>query len=248
MTRLPSRSDPDLKPPGNLEEMQMTIRSEKCLWLARAAVVAAIAVARVGSAQEVDQKQFNLFADPAVVRCLAAFPDDPSRPPSASVTVKRGKLNDRLDIQLRNVKQGLAFDMFTVEHSKFLADGTIDPAFIARNKSFGLAWYQSDLEVRNNGRNVTTIQTVLVDQIFGFDPVVGLDPTNTFHVGFWFNDPQVPFDNGCEPGATAPTVTPFNGEHHAGPLAMISLPESSTKLGPLCFNPDFSSDPVHCNP
>ena len=225
----------------------MTIRSESSRWLARAAVVAAIAIARLGSAQEIDQKQFNLFADPAVVRCLAAFPDDPSRPPSASVTVKRGKLNDRLDITLRNIKPGLAFDMFTVEHSKFLADGTVDPAFVARNKSFGLAWYQSDLEVKNNNRNVTTIQTILVDQIFGFDPVVGLDPTNTFHVGFWFNDPQVPFDLGCEPGAMAPTVTPFNGEHHAGPLAMISLPEE-TGLGPLCLNPDFSSDPIHCNP
>ena len=54
----------------------MTIRSESSRWLARAAVVAAIAVARVSSAQELDQKQFNLFADPAVVRCLAAFPDD----------------------------------------------------------------------------------------------------------------------------------------------------------------------------
>jgi hypothetical protein len=226
----------------------MTIRSETSRWLARAAVVAAIAVARVSSAGEVDQKQFNLFADPSVVRCLAAFPDDPSRPPSASVTVKRGKLNDRLNITLRNIKPGLAFDMFTVEHSKFLADGTVDPAFVARNKSFGLAWYQSDLEVTNNLSNVTTIQTILVDQIFGFDPVVSLDPTNTFHVGFWFNDPQVPFDGGCEPGAPQATVTPFNGEHHAGPLAMISLPEEATNLGPLCLNPDLSSDPVHCNP
>jgi hypothetical protein len=226
----------------------MNIRSESYRWLARAALVAAIAIARVSSAQELDQKQFTLFADPAVVKCLAAFPDDPSRPPSASVTVRRGKLNDRLDITLRNIKPGLAFDMFTVEHSKFLADGTVDPAFVARNKSFGLAWYQSDLEVKNNNRNVTTIQTILVDQIFGFDPVVGLDPTNTFHVGFWFNDPQVPFDGGCEPNATAATVTPFNGEHHAGPLAMISLPDSVTALGPLCLNPDFSSDPIHCNP
>ena len=226
----------------------MSIRSESSRWLARAAVVAAIAIARLGSAQEVDQKQFNLFPDPAVVRCLAAFPDDPSRPPSASVTVKRGKLNDRLDITLRNIKSGLAFDLFTVEHSKFLADGTVDPAFLARNKSFGLAWYQSDLEVTNDLPNVTTIQTILVDQIFGFDPVVGLDPTNTFHIGFWFNDPQVPFDLGCEPGAVTPTVTPFNGEHHAGPLAMISLPDSVTSLGPLCLNPDFSSDPIHCNP
>ncbi len=220
----------------------MTIRSEKCVWLARAALVAAVALARVSTAQELDQKQFNLFADPSVVRCLAAFPDDPSRPPSASVTVKRGRLNDQLSIQLRNIKPGLAFDMFTVEHSKFLSGGTVDPAFLARNKSFGLAWYQSDLEVKNDRRNVTTIQTVLVDQIFGFDPVVGLDPTNTFHVGFWFNAPE----DAADCGFTG--FTPFNGEHHAGPLAMISLPEATTGLGPLCLNPDLSSDPIHCNP
>src|SRR5262245_60694808 len=232
------RPNPGRKSRAARRSPMMTIRSESSRWLARAAVVAAIAIARLGSAQELDQKQFNLFADPSVVRCLAAFPDDPSRPPSASVTVKRGKLNDRLDITLRNIKPGLAFDLFTVEHSKF----------VARNKSFGLAWYQSDLEVKNNNRNVTTIQTIIIDQIFGFDPVVGLDPTNTFHVGFWFNDPQVPFDGGCEGNATAATVTPFNGEHHAGPLAMISLPDEATKLGPLCLNPDLSSDPVHCNP
>src|SRR5262249_2467326 len=144
----------------------MTIRSESSRWLARAAVVAAIAVARLGSAQELDQKQFTLFAARGGVRRLAGFPDDPSRPPSASVTVKRGKLNDRLDITLRNIKPGLAFDMFTVEHSKFLAAGTVDPAFLARNKSFGLAWYQSDLAGKNNNRNVTTIQTIIIDHSF----------------------------------------------------------------------------------
>src|SRR4029450_9339495 len=116
----------------------MTIRSERSMRLARAALVAAFALARKGNAQELDQKRFDLAADPAVVRCLAAFPDDPSRPPSAIVWVKRGRLNDRLDIQLRNIKPGLAFDMFTVEHSKFLDDGTVDPDFIARGKSFGL--------------------------------------------------------------------------------------------------------------
>jgi len=29
---------------------------------------------------------------------------------------------------------------------------------------------------------------------------------------------------------------------------MISLPEEATNLGPLCLNPDLSSDPFHCNP
>ena len=44
------------------------------------------------------------------------------------------------------------------------------------------------------------------------------------------------------------TVTPFNGEHHAGPLAFISLPDATTNLGPLCANPDTSKTPVACNP
>ena len=218
----------------------MSIRSESSRWLARAAVVAAIAIARLGSAQEVDQKQFNLFPDPAVVRCLAAFPDDPSRPPSASVTVKRGKLNDRLDITLRNIKSGLAFDLFTVEHSNKLADGTADPNF----KNFGMAWYQSDVQADKNGNADVTIKTILLDQIFGFDPAVGLNPTNTFNVGFWFNNPNDAANCGFD--VTKPT--PFNGEHKAGPLAMISLPDAQTGLGPLCRNPQTSGSSVTCNP
>ena len=40
----------------------------------------------------------------------------------------------------------------------------------------------------------------------------------------------------------------FNGEHHAGPLAMISLPDATTGLGPLCSNPETSTTPARCNP
>jgi hypothetical protein len=29
---------------------------------------------------------------------------------------------------------------------------------------------------------------------------------------------------------------------------MISVPDGDTLLGPLCFHPDFSTDPVSCNP
>jgi hypothetical protein len=63
--------------------------------------------------------------------------------------------------------------------------------------------------------------------IFGFDPAVGLAPTNTFHVGFWFNKPAGA--NNC-----VHLITPFNGEHKAGPLAFITRPDATTQLGPLC--------------
>jgi hypothetical protein len=35
--------------------------------------------------------------------------------PTATVTVVKGKLNDTLAIQLKHVKPGLAFDLFTME-------------------------------------------------------------------------------------------------------------------------------------
>jgi hypothetical protein len=43
-------------------------------------------------------------------------------------------------------------------------------------------------------------------------------------------------------------ATPFNGEHKAGPLAMISVPNAETGLGPLCTDPSQSTIPTRCNP
>jgi hypothetical protein len=44
-----------------------------------------------------------------------------------------------------------------------------------------------------------------------------------------------------------PATTPFNGEHEAGPVAMISAPDASSGLGPLCTHPDTSTTPAHCS-
>jgi len=187
-----------------------------------------------------DVVQFDLHVNPKFARCLAAYPDDPARAPTASVTVVRGELNDSLNLRAHNLKPGLKFDLFSVEHSSLRADGTPDPAFV----NFGLAWYQSDLDARGNGSASVLVRTILLDQIFGFDPTVGLAPTNTFHVGFWFNNPDDVTACGFDP--TKPT--PFNGEHVAGPLAMISVPDAATNLGPLCTHPDTSVTPARCSP
>ena len=128
--------------------------------------------------------------------------------------------------------------MFTVQNSPQLANGSPNPNF---NGNFGLAWYQSDLETNGHGSGGVEIRTILLDQIFGFDAGTGLAPTNTFHVGFWFNDPA----DAAPCGFTG--FTPFNGEHHAGPVAFISRPNATTGLGPLCSDPD-SSQPSGCNP
>jgi hypothetical protein len=117
---------------------------------------------------------------------------------------------------------------------------TLDPSFV----NFGLAWYQTDLQVGSSGSGSAKIQTILVNQIFGFDPAASLAPTNTFHVGFWFNNPN----DAAACGFDVTKPTPFNGEHQAGPLAMESLPDATTDLGPLCLNPNTSTVPATCNP
>jgi len=178
--------------------------------------------------------QFDLFPNPKVVACLGTH-EGPA--PTAHVTVTRGLLNDTLVITAKHLKPRVAFDMFTVQRSFLLADGTVDPNFT----NFGLAWYQSDLHADEDGEFTATIKTILLDQIFGFDPDVALTPLNTFHVGFWFNNPKTASKCGFD--STHPT--PFNGEHKAGPVAMISVPDANTNLGPLCTSPN---DDGTCNP
>ncbi len=184
---------------------------------------------------------FDLVANPQFANCLrrSQFAE-----PRARATVVRGELNDVLYLDLDNIKSGLQFDLFTVQRTSLLAPSTPNPAF---KGSFGLAWYQSDIEIpKGHDDGHVRIKTILLDQIFGFDPDAALKPTNTFHLGFWFNNPKDAA--ACGFPANDPTkFTPFNGEHKAGPLAMISVPNPHTKLGPLCTDPD-PSKPGGCNP
>jgi hypothetical protein len=96
---------------------------------------------------------------------------------------------------------------------------------------FGLAWYQGDIETNRYGVGHErfigrfSIETFIVATPPSQPaPVVFNDPqfpdassnptTNPvqlYHLGLWFNNPQDALNAGG-PG----TVTPFNGEHHAG--------------------------------
>lgn len=202
-------------------------------------VLAAVVFSGIASAQDKkDEITFNLVANPKFIDCLRK---SASEEPRARATVIRGKQNDTLILDLDGFKPELGFDLFTVQRSLLLADGSVDPKFT----NFGLAWYQSDIQIgKHTDDGHVRIKTILLDQIFGFDPDVLLPPTNTFHVGFWFNDPQDAVSCGFDP--TKPT--PFNGEHKAGPLAMISLPDARSGLGPLCTDPNDSTKPASCNP
>lgn len=193
-------------------------------WFATLTIALVMALA-VCSIAQVQEAIFNLAPQQKVLSCFA----QPGYTPTAQVIVQRGVDNDVLILRAQHLKPNLAFDLFTIQNSNLLADGQVNPHFT----NFGLAWYQSDLQADNNGNVDIAIKTILLDQIFGFDPAVGLAPTNTFHVGFWFADPNAAAACGFNPNKP----TPFNGEHKAGPNAMISLPNATTDLGPLCTAP-----------
>ncbi|HEX3771239.1 MAG TPA: hypothetical protein VHV30_10260 [Polyangiaceae bacterium] len=199
-----------------------------------------VAAAGVNPPAPTDVVHLTFDVNPKFASCLAQYPNDPNHAPSVQADVVRGELNDGLFLRGKNIKPDLKFDLFTVQNSALLANGTPDPSFT----NFGLAWYQSDLEATNGGLMIATIRTILLDQIFGFDPAANLPPTGTFEMGFWFNDPQDAVACGFD--ATKPT--PFNGEHDAGPLAMITTPDATTGLGPLCTHPDTSVSPARCDP
>lgn len=212
----------------------------KFILLSAAAVAALALTVQPAAAQKpVSIVDFDLHVNPKFAACVGVA-GNPA--PSVHVNVKRGKLADTLTIEGNNIRPHLAFDMFTVQRSNLLSNGNADPNFT----NFGLAWYQSDLQANGAGHFKTTIKTILLDQIFGFDPDASLAPTNSFHVGFWFNDPNDANQNGCVFDVTKPT--PFNGEHKAGPVAMISVPDNQTNLGPLCTDPDLSHNPPTCKP
>jgi len=192
-------------------------------------------VAANAASAKTNRTSFNLFPQTAQLNCLKPTPTSPD--PTVTVKVRRGDLNDRADIELRGFKPHLAFDLFTIQHSPQTATGAADA-----NSSVGMAWYQSDLEVGGNGNGHAKIRTILLDQIFGVDKDVALPPTNTFHMGFWFNNPA----DAANCGFTG--TTPFNGEHTAGPLAFVTRPDATTNLGPLCTDPTSSSGTFSCNP
>jgi hypothetical protein len=213
----------------------ISLRTKILAGVAAIAFAGSAGVAYAASAKP-NSTTFPMFPQTGELNCLKPSPGSPN--PTVSVTVKRGKQNDTGTVKLSGFKPHLGFDLFTISHSPQTATGAADP-----NPSVGLAWYQSDIQVNGKGTAEATIRTILLDQIFGVDKDIALAPTNTFHLGFWFNNPTDA--GGC--GFTG--TTPFNGEHNAGPLAFVTRPNATTGLGPLCTDPISGPGGTHtCNP
>ena len=135
------------------------------------------------------------------------------------VTITPGKLNDTMKVNLHGMPPNTGFDLFVIQQP---------------TAPFGVSWYQSDIQANDNGFGSATVRGIFDNETFSVSPggTTTFAPTHQYHLGVWFNDPNVPFNLGCEPGATAKIVTPFNGEQNAG-IQVVNTAQFPVAAGPL---------------
>lgn len=154
---------------------------------------------------------FALVPSPNIAACL----------PNAGgeVTITPGEENDTMKISTHGMPSNAGFDLFVIQQP-------LAP--------FGVSWYQTDVNANQYGDGSATVRGVFDVETFSVSPggTTTFSPTHQYHLGLWFNNPQTPFKLGCEPGATAPIVTPFNGEQHAG-VQVLNTSEFPADAGPL---------------
>jgi hypothetical protein len=154
---------------------------------------------------------FALVPSPNIANCLPHA--------SGKATITTGRQNDTMKVSISGMPAHAGFDLFVIQQP-------LSP--------FGVSWYQTDIDADADGSGSATVKGVFDVETFSVSPggTVTFSPTHQYHLGLWFNNPQTPFKLGCEPGATTATVTPFNGEQHAGVQA-LNTSEFPADAGPL---------------
>ncbi len=151
-------------------------------------------------------------SSPAIKACVPHL--------GGNVTITPNRQNDVMKVTVFGAPKNADFALFVLQQPL---------------KPFGLAWYQSDVQTNGKGHGVATVEGIFSDETFSVSVggTATFPPTHQFHLGLWFNNPNTPFRLGCEKGATAPIVTPFNGTQHAGVQALNT--QNFPGKGPL-FN------------
>jgi len=197
------------------------LRRRAVIWAAAgaAAVAAASALSlTAASAAPVSSASshpftFALVPSPGISSCL----------PHARglVTIIPGDENDLMQVTIAGMPSHAEFDLFVIEQP---------------NKPFGVSWYQTDVDADSHGVGHAAVRGIFDRETFSVSPggSTTFAPTHQFHIGLWFNDPNVPFKLGCEPNGpgTKPIVTPFNGEQNAG-IQVLNTAEFPDGAGPL---------------
>ena len=177
------------------------------------AVALAITLATATGATATDTS-FSFGLQPSSSAISACLPNA-----SGNVTITTGGLNDVMTVTITGMPKGVGFDLFVIQQP---------------GAPFGVSWYQTDIHANSNGTGSATVRGVFDSETFSVSPggTTTFAPTHQYHLGLWFDSPKVPFNLGCEPGATSPTVTPFNGNQHAG-IQVLNTAQFPVNAGPL---------------
>ena len=183
-----------------------------------AAVVAAMGVtAAAGSTTPgvASSFSFKLVPGAGIAACLPKA--------SGHATITPGSLNDTMAVTVTGMPANAGFDLFVIQQP---------------TAPFGVSWYQTDVQANSLGTGSATVRGVFNVETFSVSPggTTTFAPTHQYHLGLWFNDPNVPFNLGCEPTATSPIVTPFNGEQDAG-IQVLNTSNFPVAAGPLSHVP-----------
>jgi len=151
---------------------------------------------------------------------------------AARVTIKPGGPVEVMDVEVEGLPANTEFDFFVIQKP---------------GATFGLAWYQGDIETDDDGTGHGRFigrfneETFIVAQGSVPAPLVHnnafpdadtnpvTNPVHTFHLGLWFNSPVDAANAGCPAD-----VTPFNGEHNAG-IQVLNTSNFLDLQGPLFF-------------
>lgn len=198
------------------------IRQRFAIGATTALMVASIAAGTV-AAETVKTADFDMQVSPALKTCL----------PNAKAEVHIRSLGpvEVMTVDASGLPPKTNFDFFVIQ---------------VPNKPFGVAWYQGDLDTNRQGEGHGrfigrfSIETFAVATGVAPAPVVfdnqpfpdadanpAFNPIQMYHLGLWFNSPADAQNAGC------PTsVTPFNGEHNAGPQ-VLNTAQFANDQGPL---------------
>ena len=114
----------------------------------------------------------------------------------------------QMHVELFNLPPNTEFAVFRIEHSR---------------TPVGLGWYQGSIVTDGSGSGAGDFSGVLKED----SSLLTNAPLQLDQLGVWFADPNGAVKNGC-----AGTVTPFDGDHHAG-IQVLSTGNFPDGAGPL---------------
>src|SRR5258708_30560752 len=164
-----------------------TLRRRAVTWATAGVAVTAVAgalsltaasAAPVTSARHSGAFTFALVPSPGIKSCLPHA--------GGRVTIIPGSQNDTMDVSVFGMPKNSDFDLFVIQQP---------------NKPFGVSWYQSDIHAGHSGSGSATVQGIFDKETFSVSPggTTTFPPTHQFHLGLWFDDPNLPFHLRCEP-------------------------------------------------